>query len=91
MRHISEFNKDTDEFLAERRFIHRERCVRTKRLFRKDKVRFYHYIYEVLEKGNLQPVVEAVSDREYGLVLKGLWSGMKQSPYGERYEYKLGF
>ena len=92
MWHISDFNKDTDEYLLDKRFIHREYCIRTKRFFRGDKVRFYHYIYEVREYGNLYPVVEDISDREYGLVLKALWSGMKQSPYGQQklYEYKFG-
>ena len=92
MWNISDFNKDTDEFLVDKRYIHRERCIKTKRLFRKDKVRFYHYIYEVCESGNLYPVVEAISDREYGLVLKALWSGMKQSPYGKQklYEHEFG-
>ncbi len=88
MWHISDFNKDTDEFLLDKRFIHRERCIRTKRILRKDTIRFYHYIYEVCESGILLPVVEAVSDREYSLVLKGLWAGIKQSPYWQQKYYE---
>ena len=93
MRNISDFNKDTDEYLLDKRYIHRECCIRTKRFLRKDRVRFYHYIYEVCESGSLLPVVEAISDREYGLVLKTLWSGIKQSPYGQQmlYEYEFGY
>ena len=92
MWNIHDFNKDTDEYLLDKRYIHREYCIKTKRFFRRDKVRFYHYIYEVREYGNLYPVVEAISDLEYGLVLKALWSGMKQSPYGKQklYEHEFG-
>ena len=93
MLNIRNFNKDTDEYLLDKRYIHREYCIKTKRFFRRDKVRFYHYIYEVRENGNLYPVVEAISDREYWLVLQTLWSGMRQSPYGKQklYEYEFGY
>lgn len=91
MWHISDFNKDTDEFLVDRRYLHRERCVRTKSFWGRDKARFYHYLYEIRENGNLYPVTEAISDREYGLVLRALWSGMKQSTYGQQKLYELKF
>ena len=91
MWHISDFNKDTDEFLVDRRYIHRELCVRTKSFWGRDKARFYHYLYEVMGNGNLYPVTEAISDREYAIALRVLWSGIHQSPLGQQKEYESNF
>lgn len=91
MRHISDFNKDTDEFLVYSRYIHRVRCVRTKSLWGRDKARFYHYLYEIRENCNLYPVTEAISDREYAIALRVLWSGIHQSPLGQQKEYGRDF
>ena len=91
MWHISDFNKDTDEFLVDRRYIHRERCVRTKSFRGREKARFYHYLYEIRENGNLYPVTEAISDREYAIALCVLWSGIHQSPLGLQEDYERNF
>lgn len=83
MQHISEFNKDTDEFLANGQYIHRELCIRTRAFWGKERVRFYHYLYEVIDNGALYPVVEAISDREYGIALRVLSSNLRKSPYND--------
>ena len=91
MWHISDFNNDTDEFLVDRRYIHRERCALTKSFWGRNKVNFYHYLYEVRENGNLYPVTEAISDREYAIALRVLWSGIHQSPLGQQEDYERNF
>ena len=91
MQHISKFNKDTDEFLANGRYIHRELCIRTRSFWGKERVRFYHYLYEVIGNGALYPVVEAISDCEYAIALRVLWSGLHQSPLGLQKDYERNF
>ena len=85
-----EFNPETDEYILYDNFVHRVRNLEYKTFFGRKYTKEFHYVY--LVNGNsVEPVAEAISLKEYLMVLRGLRYGhictesWKQRQYEDKY------
>lgn len=84
---LDDFNEQTDTFILYDSFVHRVRKFEYKTFFGRKYTKEFHYVY--LVRGNiLEPVVEAVSLKEYLMVLRGLRYGYLCTEDWKRHQYE---